>query len=126
MSSRNVIIGQVTCHECNQYLQVGVSAEPRAHKIPATKFMAKPKVPTATCTECECVLCTVKLKTTKDRRSLHNVANGEVLRYSVEMVHNTLGTDAAKVFFPSACRVCRPCLRRVFKSSRPQFTTPKT
>ena len=65
---------------------------------PATKFMAK--VPTA-----ECVLCTIKLKTAKDRRSLHNEANGEVLRYLVEMVHDTLGTDAAKVIFPPACRV---------------------
>ena len=57
-----------------------------AYKIPATKFMAK--VPTAA--ECECVLCTVKLMTTKDRWSLHNVANGDVLRYLVEMVHDKL------------------------------------
>ena len=65
------------------------------------------KVPTAA--ECECVLCTVKLKTTKDRRSLHNEANGEVLRYLVEMVHDTLGTDAAEVIFPP-CVPCMPAL----------------
>ena len=86
----------------------------RACKIPATKFMAK--VPTAAERECVLQLCTVKLKTSKDRRSLHNEANGEVLRYLVEMVHDTLGTDAAKVIFPPACRVCRPCLIRVKKA----------
>ena len=74
------------------------------------------KVPTAAERECVLQLCTVKLKTTKDRRSLHNEANGEVLRYLVEMVHDTLGTDAAKVIFPPACRVCRPCLIRVKKA----------
>ena len=68
VSRRNVIIGQVTCQECNQYPQVGV--------LPAN--LACKKVP----------VYRQKLKTTKDRRSLHNVANGEVLRYLVEMVHN--------------------------------------
>ena len=83
-----------------------------ACKIPATKFMAN--VPTAA--ECECRLCTVKLKTTKYRRSLHNVANGDVLRYLDEMVHETLGPDAAKVIFPPTCRVCRPCFKRAKKA----------
>ena len=57
---------------------MGVSAEPRARKF------CLAKVPTAA--ECECVLCTVKLMTTKDRWSLHNVANDDVLRYLVETV----------------------------------------
>ena len=81
----------------------GVSAEPRASKLPARHFMAK--VPTAAR---ECLLCIVKLKSKKDRRSLHNVANSDVLRYLVEMIQETLGTDTATVILPSACQ---PCLK---------------
>ena len=63
------------------------------------------KVPTAAR---ECLLCIVKLKSKKDRRSLHNVANSDVLRYLVEMIQETLGTDTATVILPSACQ---PCLK---------------